>query len=129
MIYSMSILILFFQYQTNLLIPAIKPILHFLSLVFFSYVILDQSFSTKPWMNIGTVKVLNQLGKISYGLYLLHMVIIYPLSKFEISNPWLYACIYILVILATIVLSKVTFQLIESPFLKMKKKLSVIQKE
>lgn len=128
-IYSTSLLILFFQYQTSLMIPAIKPILHFLSLVFFSYVILDQSFSTKPWMNLGRITVLNQLGKVSYGLYLLHMVIIYPLSKFEFPNPWLYICIYILVILTTIILSKITFLLIESPFLKMKKKLSLIQKE
>jgi len=129
LIYIISVFILYFQYDLGIKFPLSKPLLHFISILFFGFVILDQTFSSSTPFRFGRIKILDNLGKVSYGLYLLHMIIIYPLSFITTSNIFSYLFTYIGAILLTIVFAKIIFKYFESPFLNIKKKFSVIHKE
>ncbi len=68
-------------------------------------------------------KILNYLGKISYGLYLYHMIAVVFTIKlclaFEIYSSWV---IYPLSILMSILVSSISFEYFEGHFLGLKKK-------
>ena len=75
-------------------------------------------------------KMLNFLGKISYGIYVIHPLMIYLVSKnynykahSSLENN---IYIYGIVILLTIVLSKLSYELFEKKFLKMKSKYTIV---
>ena len=75
----------------------------------------------------------NYLGKISYGLYLLHMPLIYILYHYldgffrqlpvAIQQP----VIYCIIVAATILVAGISYRFLETPFLKMKAKLAHIK--
>ncbi|MDX6190087.1 MULTISPECIES: acyltransferase family protein [Flavobacterium] len=75
-------------------------------------------------------RILNYLGKISYGLYMYHQIVIVLvlniLFKLDIVEDWL---IYILSIILTIIISGISYRYIETPFLNKKKALSVFNNE
>ena len=72
---------------------------------------------------------MNFIGKISYGIYVYHMIIIYVLSFY--INAWLlevnfYEMLFIVTSL-TICVSWLSFRFFERPFLKIKNKYSVVK--
>ncbi|OOG65165.1 acyltransferase, partial [Flavobacterium sp. A45] len=76
--------------------------------------------------NLGKIKSLENkifiyLGKISYGLYMYHQMMIvlciHFLQKWSVVNDFL---IYVFSILATILVSGLSYQFIEKPFLNYK---------
>lgn len=75
-------------------------------------------------------KILNHLGKISYGLYLYHMIAIVFTVKlclaFEIYSSWF---IYPLSILMSILISSISFKYFEGYFLVLKKKFDFREKQ
>lgn len=77
------------------------------------------------------LKVLNFLGKISYGIYVIHILIIYLFSKIytsiSISNNLNYLIIYTSIILLTILFSWLSFEYFEKYFLRFKKKFEIIK--
>lgn len=104
-----------------------RYIVHLLPFALFSFVILEQCFSPHAWIEFGRSRLLSYLGKISYGLYLLHMVAIYIVLEIPFFNqPELFVLNFVLVVGLTIGLSMLSFRYFEKPFLKWKLRFSKI---
>lgn len=72
--------------------------------------------------------LLDFLGKISFGIYVIHPLVIL-LSSFivKLSDSWIsYLSIYLLIIILTIFVSYLSYEFMEKKFLKIKVKYSVI---
>jgi len=72
------------------------------------------------------------LGKISYGIYMFHPIIMYLLMPFcakniltEVGSVWQNVIVVLLIAMATIAISWLSFNYIEKPFLKLKDKFAV----
>lgn len=75
--------------------------------------------------------IMDFLGKISYGTYVIHPMIIMLGSKFinlkGMDGPAIYILLYIVLLSATVIVSFASYQYLEKPFLKLKaKRYSVI---
>jgi peptidoglycan/LPS O-acetylase OafA/YrhL len=70
-------------------------------------------------------KILDFLGKISYGIYVFHPILIFLLSRALAGRlpggPWGHATLYVLVLGATIGLSHLSYVYFESRFLRLKR--------
>lgn len=64
-------------------------------------------------------KVIQYLGKISYGIYVWHFISIPIVNHFLKPNA---ACGFLLVCMVTIIVASLSFHFLETPFLKMKAK-------
>jgi peptidoglycan/LPS O-acetylase OafA/YrhL len=77
------------------------------------------------------VPIMNFLGKISYGIYVIHPLLIFLLSKIltkiKCSDNLKYPLVYFIVIGMTILVSYISFRYLESYFLSFKKKYEVIK--
>ncbi len=92
----------------------------------FTFFILDLVLKINPLLRIHPPKFFIFLGKISYGIYLLHMVPIVLIMTFKpIINLPVY--VNILIVLATTsIFATTSYYLLEKPFLRLKKKYSVL---
>jgi peptidoglycan/LPS O-acetylase OafA/YrhL len=77
--------------------------------------------------------ILNDLGKISYGIYMYHFMVIpavlscikpYNNCMNEISFNLI---IYFSVIILTVIVSKISYSILEKPIIKMKDKYAIIK--
>jgi peptidoglycan/LPS O-acetylase OafA/YrhL len=126
-IYTVCILLLFLQRHLLISFPGYEYINHFLPILFFGFVIVEQNYSANSFFKIGSFRILNWLGKISYGLYLTHMIAIYiVMSVFPYDGS--YVLLKILsAVLITVLISHVSYYYIESFFLSLKNKFSIIK--
>lgn len=98
--------------------------------LFFAFILLEQIYFKHSFFKLGRLNLFNHLGKVSYGLYMYHLVVLFVLQKFMIGiinefdvNHYLIIIIYfILGILGTYTLSFASYHLIEKPFLTLKKR-------
>lgn len=74
------------------------------------------------------------VGKISYGIYVIHPLLIFCLSalyrRFQLGTSvlWLqYVGIYSVVIIATLIIATLSYNYFEKPFLRLKDRFSVVQ--
>lgn len=113
----------------SLLLLAVKiPYVHYqLYAIFFGIVILNLAVNEK----LKTVlewNVLNYLGKISYGIYMYHFMVLIPVlvlaSKIKTTNTLF---IYSLTLIITVVISSISYYYFESVFLKRKTKYTIIK--
>ena len=76
-------------------------------------------------------RLCNFIGKISYGIYVIHPLIVLLLSRLfkdlNIEKNFKYALVYCSVVAATIFVAWLSFNYFEKPFLKLKTKYAVIQ--
>jgi len=97
----------------------------FLSL-FFGFIILDQSRGKHSLYKMGKIKLFNYLGKISYGLYMYHLVVFYVIfswmSSWNEHGYWLAAVYFVICLVLTIGVAALSYHLIEKPLLKLKPK-------
>lgn len=95
----------------------------------FGVIILSLVYNPKL-KNLLENRVFNYLGKISYGLYMYHQILIVftinVLLKLNIINNYL---IYILSIILTIIISAISYRYFETPFLNKKRTLSIFNNE
>ena len=81
------------------------------------------------------IPIVSYLGKLSFGIYVYHMLIIFMISKYfkfnrnlsVLNELWFSALIFIGTILITIVVAHVSYFYFELQFLKLKHKFSVIK--
>ncbi len=122
------ILIFLLAYVSN---EWIQNGIHLVYSVLFLIIILNVSGNTQKTNTES--RVLNYLGKISYGIYMYHFMII-PLVLYICKNNF-YSCselivnliLYTLTIGFTIIISSISYHLFELPFIRFKSKYSLIK--
>lgn len=77
--------------------------------------------SLSPVIPILGGPVMSYIGKISYGMYLFHIMVLFGLRKFLTVNPFI---LFTLGTIITIGIASLSYKYFETPFLKLKKKLS-----
>ena len=102
---------------------------YFITLATLIFVV-SQSKGSYRIINLDNL-VMNFLGKISFGIYVYHgfiMHLIVPvLKKLQLSQSIEYVVIYISCFVLTILVSYLSYRFIESPFLKMKERFSLVK--
>ncbi len=98
--------------------------------IFFSFIILEQTYCYNSIVKVSSIKYFNFFGKISYGLYCYHgimITIILQMSGFLtdslLNNLFL---LPILIFISTLLVSYLSFRFYESKFLKFKSKFTFI---
>ncbi len=106
---------------------------HILLSILFALIIFENTCIEKPLFNMGKYKFINYLGKISFGLYCWHGVIITIILKTmeyfgHQDNLWDVFLFYpLLSLVLTIILSIISFELYEKRFLKLKQYFSALE--
>jgi peptidoglycan/LPS O-acetylase OafA/YrhL len=100
--------------------------------IFILGIILEQSFSEKSFFKMSKFKVFSSLGKYTYGMYALHFIAILITIKlipklYDNTNFWSIFIVETLVsLLITILISIISYKLLEKPFLNLKRKFNAI---
>ena len=93
---------------------------------FFAFVILDQVGGKNSFFKFGKVGIFNEFGKISYGFYLYHLVVMFLLVKliefYGVTGYQMIPTYFVLSFVFTIIISKLSYHFIESKFLNLKPK-------
>lgn len=94
--------------------------------VFFAYIIFDQAFGKRSVLKVDKVPLLFQLGTISYGFYMYHIIVLHYLHVliFEkyLNDSALYFLLYLLLgFTLTYVLSYLSYHYFEKPILRLKR--------
>ena len=75
--------------------------------------------------------ICDYLGKISYGIYVIHPLVIFIFSKIlnrvHIQLPYKYFIVYIVILTTTIILAHLSYNYFEKYFMTLKKKYVVIE--
>ena len=105
---------------------------HELYSIVFIIIIINVSTNESTIINLEK-SILDFLGKISYGIYMYHMLVIFILSKLIkplLSNSWPnYATVYTSVVAFTILTAYLSYKYFELPFLNAKGRFSIIKSQ
>lgn len=92
--------------------------------------IIGQVALTRTIINLEN-KIFDLIGKISYGLYVIHPIVIYLMSKLflhiSVSVGIRYVLVYTSVVFFTIAISWISYTYFEKPFLKLKHKFAIVK--
>ena len=109
-----------------------NDLLHLVHSFFFIIIILNVSCNSSSFLKLENT-FYNLLGKISYGIYMYHLVVIYFTIKFldycnmfHPKNIYSNLLLYILVISITSLISYMSYTLFERKFLKIKSRYTLI---
>ncbi len=95
--------------------------------ILFGIIILNLAVNNKL-KNVLEWKALNYLGKISYGIYMYHFIVLIPVlvlaTKLKTDNT---IFIYSLTLIGTIIISSISYHYFENFFLKKKRKYTLIK--
>ena len=98
--------------------------------IFFSFIILEQSYCDKSIVKVSRIKYFNFFGKISYGLYCYHGIIITIILQMSgfLSESLLNSLVLypIIIFVSTLAISQISFRFYESKFLNFKSKFSFL---
>jgi peptidoglycan/LPS O-acetylase OafA/YrhL len=92
--------------------------------IFFAIIILNLAMNPKTLISFDN-RVLEYLGKISYGLYVYHLVVIFLVLRYcyYFDNPALKNIMTMAyALLGTILVSSASYEFFEKPFLRLKEK-------
>ena len=126
LIYTFSLIFILIQHKLLGHFAFYEVVYDIVPTLFFVFVILDQNFAKNSFFKTGNYSILTYLGKISYGLYLTHMIamnIVLLFVKNPSENLWI---VYSSTILLTLIFSHLSYKYIESYFLKYKDSFSRI---
>jgi peptidoglycan/LPS O-acetylase OafA/YrhL len=96
--------------------------------LFFAFVILEQNFANNSFYKLGSNKFLTKWGNYTYGLYCLHTIgllgaHIISENLLQLHNNWLIMLFdYTFGFALTMVMARLSYKLLEAPFLKLKNK-------
>lgn len=95
--------------------------------VFIILIILEQNYSSNSFYKMGNIKWISKLGLTTYGMYMLH-IIAFLIATTLLKMFKIYDNTYVLVfvgpalgLILTIIMSKISFELFEKRFLKLRK--------
>ena len=108
-----------------LLNPSMGFVKDVIYIVLFGIMVLAMSIGNAYWLLEN--KMVNYLGKISYGLYVSHWIIIYFMHQLFAQSLHYNLLLYFSSILITIIISSLSYELIEQPILKFKKRYAIIK--
>lgn len=104
--------------------PLVKYALRMGVCVLFALIIVEQNFARNSFFKFGRLKTFDRIGKISYGLYMLHPIALFFTTVLmqrlhqEAAGP-----LYILVALVlTLAAARLSYRYFETPFLRIKKR-------
>ena len=127
MIYSlMAALIICYQLLID--VPVFRVFSRMIYSLFFAFLILEQSMGKNRLFNLGRIKLFDYLGKISYGLYCYHGVVItlfvLILRTFRPaqSAPEVFLIYPLLIFILTVLISHLSYRYFEKYFLNLKDK-------
>ena len=101
--------------------------LHILHALFFIIVILNVSSNPKSFLKLEN-RLFNFLGRISYGIYMYHLIIIYFTIKIlMIYDIYSMLLLYTISILVTCIVSYFSYIIFEKRFLNLKKKFAILK--
>lgn len=112
-----------------LLLLGVKiPYLHYLVYSFLFGIIIINLAANKSLKNVLEWRVINYLGKISYGIYMYHflvmIIVLIIASKYKIETNWF---IYPVTLILTILIASISYHYFETIFLKLKTKFAFIE--
>ena len=95
--------------------------------LFFAFIIFEQAYCTHSFYKADKIKGFFKLGELSYGFYMYHCIVIYYVQQIILKLEWQNSPIGFIVfiltaLLLTIVISSISYRLVEAPLLKLKKK-------
>lgn len=93
-------------------------------MLFLGFIIVEQNFSMNSFYKIGSFRLLNWLGKISYGLYLTHTIAIVIVLAVFSKDPDFVVWKVLSTIAITILISHFSYYYFEKYFLSLKGKFS-----
>lgn len=104
--------------------------------LFFAFFILEQNYAERSFYKFSKFKFISSLGKYTYGMYCYHMIVFFlVIYTFYIcgldvmhANKYLFLGEVIISLTVTILLSKFSYNYIESGFLKLKDRFASIVK-
>ncbi len=128
LIYISCIIIMMLQNTITESFPGYTYLYQITPVVFFGFIIAEQNFSTNSFFKIGKYRLLNWLGKISYGLYLTHMIAINIVLGILPNEPQYVSLNIALALLLCIGISHFSFTYIEKYFLSLKSRFSFLEK-
>ncbi|WP_158795393.1 acyltransferase [Pedobacter sp. L105] len=95
--------------------------------IFIILIILEQNYSANSFYKMGNFKWISKLGLTTYGMYMLH-IIAFLIITTVLKMLKVYDNTYVLVfvgpalgLVLTIIMSKISFEFFEKPFLKLRK--------
>lgn len=98
--------------------------------IFFSFIILEQTYCENSIVKVSRIKYFNFFGKISYGLYCYHgimITVVLQLNKLFMESLIISLVLYpLLILVSTLLVSYVSYRFYESKFLKLKYKFSFL---
>jgi len=109
----------------SIIFPGYKKLFHVIPMLFFAFVIAEQNFGKNSFFKISSIPLLSWLGKISYSIYLLHMVAINIIFFLFTNSSDFVVAKAIAAVLLTVLIAHLSYKYIESPFLKLKNKFNV----
>jgi peptidoglycan/LPS O-acetylase OafA/YrhL len=124
LIYVVCLVVLFLQNTITGFFPNYIYMYHIVPVLFFGYIIVEQNFSRTSFYKIKNFPTLTWLGKISYGLYLTHMIAISIVIGLFTNGEEYVLLKDILTIGIAILISALSFYTLEKYFLSLKTKLS-----
>jgi peptidoglycan/LPS O-acetylase OafA/YrhL len=98
------------------------------------FIILEQNYAKNSFFKMSNFKLISNLGKISYGLYCLHFIGILIATtlakKLGMNNSFFSVFIFetVVALTTTIIISQISFRILEAPFLKIKDRFAYIIK-
>jgi len=94
--------------------------------LFFGFVLLDQSLGKNSFIKMGRFQFMNYLGKISYGFYMYHLVVMFVLCKliamYLPTGYYLIPLYFVFSLAITIGVSALSYRFLESPILRLRPK-------
>lgn len=129
LVYSILILLFCFDdsHQTDsFFLVAFKRLIY---TAIFSFLLLNYLFNPNAWFNFKKKNILHYLGKISFGIYMYHNILFGMLFQkviwpYKLDGFWWFWFVYLSIV---ILISIVSFELMEKPILKWKDRFAVIR--
>jgi peptidoglycan/LPS O-acetylase OafA/YrhL len=134
LIYASGLAWLFF-YDDIFQIDSLRAFVRIISTLFFAFIILEQNYSVHSFYKFSKIRLLSFWGKYTYGLYLLHPLVLTLLRdvflevKFKPSGFLSVFSVGIIALGISLTVSYLSYEYFEKRFLKLKEKFSFIRTE